>query len=108
MEYYSKTLNDRILGIVRETESDSEYGYDNPKSTFKTTETLNAPIDVNPRMTTDVDPRRTIFIENTETELDSDLSESDLQYYLDIIDDIVNTLIYIHECETVHRDLKPK
>jgi len=34
-----------------------------------------------------------------EKELDGDSSESDLQYCLDIVDDIVSTLIYIHDGE---------
>jgi serine/threonine protein kinase len=94
MEYCLETLDDRIQGRSR-----------GPKLALEPAEVLNAASDVNSQMTE--------FVENMETMLKSDFSEfdmpeSDMQAWLDVIDDIVNALIYIHNLGTVHRDLKPQ
>lgn len=104
MEYCPETLNDRILGIVRETESDSESR--SMKDFIENTESRSA----EPKAPEPVDAKADVNppLENTETILDPDLPESDFQHCLDIIIDIVNALIYIHESGMVHRDLKPQ
>jgi len=94
MQYCSETLNDRILGIVPGAESDPEAGWDG----YRFIEPENRKV-----------PTPT---ENSTAKLESDLndsvSDSDLEGYLDIMDDIVNALIYIHDSRMVHRDLKPQ
>ena len=123
MEYCSETLNDRIHG---KADSDSESRYTR-ELTFEAWETLNVAIDINSGMSQLVDPtgmgvelseainaaapvnsRMPQLLDPMETGSNFDLSESDLQYYLAIFDDILSALIYIHDSGTVHRDLKPQ
>lgn len=100
MEYCSETLDDRIHGRARGAERYSESPYADFTPALEAPKVLDTAVDINAQMTE--------FVENTETWLESDVLESDVQVLLDVIDDIVNALIYIHNLGTVHRDLKPQ
>lgn len=84
--------------VVRVAESESEFS--DLKLIYKAAEKMNTLIDVN--------PQPTALVEDTDMADQFDFSKSELHDSLDIIDDIVNALIYIHSSGTVHRDLKPK
>jgi hypothetical protein len=96
MEYCSETLEERIIGVGRGEEStldspDPEIGGPGEligrESFFKSV----------------VKPRTINSFENTDA-----VMEFDWEPVLNIIDDIVCALIYIHDTGTVHRDMKPR
>jgi hypothetical protein len=106
MEYCLETLNDRILGIMRsDPHLDPEV------------EALAVALagDSGGDGSRSADLDRTIVSRPTEdpkslptSDIEDPITDSDLNGYLDVMGDIVDALIYIHDSKMVHRDLKPQ
>ncbi len=111
MEYCSETLNDRILAMVRsDPRADPEAGgsgSDDSGSAEADNTEVSVPTEVSIPTEVSVPAEDLEALLNFDLDQDS-VTDRDLDGYIEIMDDIVAALIYIHDSRMVHRDLKPQ
>jgi len=100
MEYCSETLEEWIIGVVRGEELNLGSGLSDPEPEIGGPREL---IEWDSFVKSDVKARTINSFENMDA-----VMEFDWEPVLNIIDDIVCALIYIHGTGTVHRDMKPR